>query len=42
MKITSNPGSHPRVIARGRIGLNRSRAIAGRGLISPNHSRAIA
>ena len=53
MKITSNLGSHsrviarPGVIARGRIGLNHSRAIArpgviARGRIGLNHSRAVA
>ena len=41
MKIASNLGSRPGVIARGRVGLNHSRAVAGRG-ISLNHSRAIA
>jgi hypothetical protein len=47
MKITSNLGSHsrviarPGVIARGMISLNHSRAVAGRG-ISINHSRAVA
>ena len=35
MKITSNLGSHSRVIAR-------PGAIAGRGMISLNHSRAVA
>jgi hypothetical protein len=47
MKITSNLGSHPRVIARSRMVANHSRAIArpgtaARSRLSANHSRAIA
>ena len=47
MKIASNLANHsravarPGLIARGRIGANHSRAVAGRGA-SPNHSRAVA
>ena len=47
MKITGNLASHSRVIARSRLSVNYSRAIARpgaavRGKLAANHSRAIA
>ena len=47
MKITGNLASHSRAIARSRLSVNYSRAIAGpgaaaRGKLAANHSRAIA